>query len=125
LLFHITSIPLFLDLISVALIRITRTCAENAFSKARMVRLQSRRRTHAATKPAGEGCSELRINYGPGYRVYYKDTGKEIIVLLCGGNKSTQTRDMENAKKLVYRTGSADNGNFGGQASETAKQACQ
>ena len=109
-----------------ALIRITRTCAENAFSKARIVRLQSRRRrTHAATKPAGEGCSELRINYGPGCRVYYKDTGKEIIVLLCGGDKSTQTWDTENAKKLVYRTGSADNGNFGGQASETAKQACQ
>ena len=46
-------------------------------------------------KPAGEGCSELRIGYGQGYQVYYKDTGKEIIVLLCGGDKSTQTRDME------------------------------
>jgi putative addiction module killer protein len=52
-------------------------------------------------KPVGEGCSEMRIDYGPGYRLYYKDTGKEIIVLLCGGDKSTQTRDIENAKKLA------------------------
>ena len=52
-------------------------------------------------KPAGEGISELRIDYGPGYRVYYKDTGKEIIVLLCGGDKRTQSRDIEQAKKLL------------------------
>jgi putative addiction module killer protein len=52
-------------------------------------------------KPIGDGCSEMRIDYGPGYRVYYKDTGKEIIVLLCGGDKTTQNRDIENAKKLA------------------------
>jgi putative addiction module killer protein len=52
-------------------------------------------------KPVGEGCSEMRIDYGPGYRVYYKDTGKEIIILLCGGDKSTQAKDIENAKKLA------------------------
>ena len=52
-------------------------------------------------KPAGEGCSEMRIDYGPGYRLYYKDTGKKIIILLCGGDKSTQTGDIENAKKLA------------------------
>ena len=52
-------------------------------------------------KPAGEGISELRIDYGPGYRVYFKDTGKEIIVLLCGGDKRTQSRDIEQAKKLL------------------------
>jgi putative addiction module killer protein len=52
-------------------------------------------------KSIGEGCSEMRIDYGPGYRVYYKDTGQEIIVLLCGGDKSTQSRDIENAKKLA------------------------
>jgi putative addiction module killer protein len=52
-------------------------------------------------RPIGEGCSEMRIDYGPGYRVYYKDTGKEIIFLLCGGDKSTQTTDIKNAKKLA------------------------
>jgi putative addiction module killer protein len=38
---------------------------------------------------------------GPGYRVYYKDTGREIIVLLCGGDKTTQDRDIERAKKIA------------------------
>jgi putative addiction module killer protein len=51
--------------------------------------------------PAGEGISELRIDYGPGYRVYFKDTGREIIVLLCGGDKRTQSRDIEQAKELL------------------------
>jgi putative addiction module killer protein len=52
-------------------------------------------------KPAGEGISEMRIDYGPGYRVYYKDTGKEIIILLCGGDKSTQDEDIKLAKKIA------------------------
>ena len=52
-------------------------------------------------EPIGEGCSEMRIDYGPGYRVYYKDTGEEIIVLLCGGNKSTQKRDIEKARRIA------------------------
>ena len=43
----------------------------------------------------------MRIDYGPGYRVYYKDTGKEIIVLLCGGDKRTQKTDIENARKIA------------------------
>ena len=51
--------------------------------------------------PVGEGISELRIHYGPGYRVYYKDTGREIIILLCGGDKRTQTKDIEQAKELL------------------------
>ena len=52
-------------------------------------------------KPAGEGISEMRIDYGSGYRVYYKDTGKEIILLLCGGDKRTQDADIANAKKIA------------------------
>jgi putative addiction module killer protein len=52
-------------------------------------------------KPAGEGISEMRIDYGQGYRLYYKDTGKEIIILLCGGDKSTQEADIANAKTLA------------------------
>jgi len=43
----------------------------------------------------------MRIDYGPGYRVYYKDTGREIIILLCGGDKRTQTKDIEQAKELL------------------------
>ena len=52
-------------------------------------------------KPAGDGISEMRIDYGPGYRVYYKDTGKEIIILLCGGDKRTQEADITKAKKIA------------------------
>jgi len=52
-------------------------------------------------EPIGEGCSEMKIDYGPGYRIYYKDTGKEIIIILCGGDKSTQQEDIKKAKKLA------------------------
>ena len=51
--------------------------------------------------PVGDGVTELRIHYGPGYRVYFKDTGKEIIVLLCAGDKSTQQADIVKAKKIA------------------------
>ena len=52
-------------------------------------------------KPVGEGISEIRIDYGPGYGVYFKDTGREVIILLCGGDKRTQSRDIEQAKELL------------------------
>ena len=53
--------------------------------------------------PVGEGVSELRIHYCPGYRVYFRQQGDEIILLLCGGNKSTQNKDIELAKQLAKR----------------------
>lgn len=52
-------------------------------------------------RPVGQGISELRIDYGPGYRVYFLMRGKEIIILLCGGDKSTQDKDIEAAKRLA------------------------
>jgi putative addiction module killer protein len=52
-------------------------------------------------EPAGKGVSELRIHYGPGYRVYFQRRGDTIIVLLCGGNKGTQTRDIKTAPRLA------------------------
>jgi len=52
-------------------------------------------------EPVGKGVSELRIHYGPGYRVYFQRRGDAIIVLLCGGNKGTQTRDIKTALRLA------------------------
>ena len=51
--------------------------------------------------PVGQGISELRIHYGPGYRIYFHKRGDTIIVLLCGGDKSTQAKDIKVAKRLA------------------------
>ena len=51
--------------------------------------------------PVGEGISELRIHYGPGYRIYFRKQGAVVIVLLCGGDKSSQAKDIKLAKRLA------------------------
>lgn len=52
-------------------------------------------------KPVGRGISELRIDYGPGYRVYYLQQSQRLIVLLCGGDKGSQQKDIEEAKRIA------------------------
>jgi putative addiction module killer protein len=52
-------------------------------------------------KPVGAGVFELRFDFGPGYRVYYTERNGEIVILLAGGDKSTQNQDIEKAKQLA------------------------
>ena len=51
--------------------------------------------------PVGEGVSELRIDYGPGYRVYFKKRGRELLILLAGGDKGSQAKDIRVALRLA------------------------
>lgn len=52
-------------------------------------------------EPVGAGVSEMRIHYGPGYRVYFTQRGLELVVLLAGGDKSTQIKDIKTAVKMA------------------------
>lgn len=54
-------------------------------------------------KPVGSGVSELRIDYGPGYRLYLARKGSTVVILLCGGDKTTQQRDIAKAIKMAER----------------------
>ena len=64
-------------------------------------------------EPVGQGISELRIHHGPGYRIYFQRRGDTIIVLLCGGDKSTQAKDIKAAKRLAdeYESNVGSGGN--------------
>jgi putative addiction module killer protein len=81
-------------------------CLKDAKAKARILaRLESV--THGNlgdTKSLGGGVRELRIHIGPGYRVYFARVGQIVLLLLCGGDKSTQKRDIERAKRLLRDT---------------------
>ncbi|WP_398473675.1 type II toxin-antitoxin system RelE/ParE family toxin [Tardiphaga sp.] len=52
-------------------------------------------------KAVGDGVSELKIDFGPGYRVYFTRTGKTVVLLLCGGDKSSQAKDIRRAKQIA------------------------
>ena len=52
-------------------------------------------------RPVGKGVSELRIDYGPGYRVYFVQQGDKVLLLLCGGDKQSQAKDIESAKRMA------------------------
>ena len=54
-------------------------------------------------KPVGSGVSETRVDYGPGYRVYFTRRGTLLVLILCGGDKSTQERDIRRAKEMIAR----------------------
>lgn len=58
-------------------------------------------------RPVGDGVSEMRVHFGPGYRVYFIRRGAAVYLLLCGGDKSTQDRDIEQAKALATELGKA------------------
>jgi putative addiction module killer protein len=55
-------------------------------------------------KPIGKGVSEMRINYGPGYRLYFVQRGDMLVILLCGGDKSSQREDIDKAIALAQRS---------------------
>lgn len=61
-------------------------------------------------EPIGDGLSEARIHYGPGYRVYFMQQGDVIVVLLCGGDKSSQTKDIKQARRIAKAWREAKNG---------------
>ena len=52
-------------------------------------------------KSVGDGVSEMKIDFGPGYRVYFTRTGRTVLLLLCGGDKSTQAKDIQRAKRIA------------------------
>jgi putative addiction module killer protein len=76
-----------------------RSGTDRAIIAKRLVRLANG--NFGDVEPVGEGVSELRIHVGPGYRVYFMRRGATIVLLLCGGNKGSQTRDIARAKAMA------------------------
>ena len=67
-----------------------------------LVRIESLRLGNVGdSKSLGSGLHELRLNYGPGYRIYYTRRSGVVVLLLCGGNKSSQSRDILRARKVL------------------------
>ncbi len=81
------------------------TSLRDAKGKARVVaRIRSAELGNLGdVEPVGEGVSEMRIHYGPGYRVYFKKNGTLLIILLLGGDKSSQKRDIKKAQAIAAR----------------------
>jgi putative addiction module killer protein len=69
--------------------------------EARIRRLQNG--NFGDAKAIGEGLSEMRVHVGPGYRVYFTQHGYRVVILLCGGDKSTQAKDIELARRIAGR----------------------
>jgi putative addiction module killer protein len=80
-------------------LRELRDIRARARIEARILRLS--RGNAGDVKPVGSGLSELRIDYGPGYRVYFMRRGRLVILLLCGGDKRTQDSDIKQAIKIA------------------------
>lgn len=76
---------------------------EGCTSKARILRRLDRlaQGNPGDVRPIGKGLSELRLDAGPGYRVYYLQDGDTLVLLLCGGDKSTQQKDIDKAHQLA------------------------
>ena len=86
----------------IAWIKALRDCTARTRIAVRIRRLQLG--NAGDVRPVGDGVSELRIHHGPGYRVYLTQRGETFIVLLCGGDKSTQAADIARAKILAKET---------------------
>jgi putative addiction module killer protein len=73
---------------------------ERIFTRIRRLREGNR----GDVKPVGKGVSELRVNYGPGYRLYFLQRGETLVILLCGGEKAMQREDIERAIAMAKRS---------------------
>ncbi len=71
---------------------------DRAIVTTRLIRIRQGNLGDCKPVKGGNGICEIRINFGPGYRIYYGIEGKKIILLLCGGDKKTQTKDIQKAK---------------------------